>query len=334
MCQLPLRFLRIVSVAVGLAAFAPQEVNEATPVATFSIVAYDPATQDVGVAVESKFFSVGPVVPWVESGVGAIATQAFANVTYGPRGLELLRMGLAPEQVGKLLTEADPQRDRRQIGIVDVNGRAYTYTGERCTPWAGGRSGKDSQGRAYAVQGNILTGEEVVLAMEKAFLESSGELADKLLAALAAGQQAGGDSRGQQSAALVVMRPRGGYAGMNDRYVDLRVEDHPRPIEELARLWGIRKAMNYMAEAGRALQQENLQEAWQWLAKALQAAPGYPDLHYAVARYHARAGNVDEALEWLSKAIQANPQFRLSARRDKAFEPLRQNPSFQKLLEP
>jgi len=308
-----------------------QEPTEPT-VATFSIVAFDPKTGDVGVAVQSRFFSVGPVVPWVEAGVGAVATQAFANVTYGPRGLELLRLGLTPEQVAKLLTEADPQHDRRQLGIVDTKGNVHTYTGARCTPWAGGRVGKDTEGRAYAVQGNILAGEAVVLAMERAFLDSSGELADRMVAALAAGQEAGGDSRGQQSAALVVMRPRGGYGQMNDRYLDLRVEDHPAPIRELARLLGIRHAMRLLGEAARAAQEQKSAAAYESLQKALAAAPEYPDVHYALARYLARSGRQAEALEWLAKAIRGNSNLKSSARRDQAFAALRENPGFQALL--
>lgn len=301
-------------------------------VATFSIVAFDPKTNDVGVAVQSKFFSVGPVVPWVEAGMGAIATQAFANTTYGPRGLELLRLGLTPEQVGKLLIDSDDQRDRRQLGIVDTKGNAYTYTGEKCTAWAGGRRGKDAEGRSYAVQGNILTGEEVVMAMDKAFLSAPGELADKMVAALAAGQAAGGDSRGQQSAALVVMRPKAGYAGLNDRYIDLRVEDHPAPIQELVRLLGIKNAFGHLAAAGRAQRAQKPEEAWQALQKAIEAAPEYPDVLYAAAAFHARAGKKADALDWLAKAIAHNPRLKRTAQREEAFAGLREDPAFQNLV--
>jgi uncharacterized Ntn-hydrolase superfamily protein len=325
------RVLSVLMLAAGWLA-AATATSEPPVVATFSIVAFDPKTGDMGVAVESKFFSVGPVVPWVESGVGAIATQAAANTTYGPRGLELLRMGLSPEQVGKLLTEADEGRDRRQLGIVDVKGNAYTYTGPRCQAWAGGRQGKDAEGRPYAVQGNILTGEEVVAAMEQAFLSAPGELADKLAAALAAGQAAGGDSRGQQSAALVVKRPRGGYAGLDDHYIDLRVEDHPEPIKELARVLGIRNAMSLMGAAGRAMREQKPEEAWATMQRAIAAAPEYPDVLYAAAAFQARAGKTAEALDWLGKAIARNPRLKRSAQRDPAFASLRENPAFQTLI--
>ena len=199
--------------------------------ATFSIVAFDPKTNELGVAVESKFLSVGAVVPWVESGVGAVATQSWANTTYGPRGLELLRRGATPEEAIQKLTADDENAADRQVGIVDAHGRSATYTGAKCTDWAGGAAGSN-----YAAQGNILTGKGVVDGLIRGLTETRGYLADRLVAALRAGQAAGGDRRGQQSAALYIAKPGGGYAGLNDRYVDLRVDDHPTPIEELARI--------------------------------------------------------------------------------------------------
>jgi uncharacterized Ntn-hydrolase superfamily protein len=199
--------------------------------ATFSTVGFDPETNELGVAVESKFLSVGAVVPWVESGVGAIATQSWANTTYGPRGLDLLRRGAAPDEVIRAITGHDEHAAERQVGIVDARGRSATYTGEHCKDWAGGAAGPN-----YAAQGNILAGRAVVDSMVKAFAQTQGYLADRLVAALRAGQAAGGDRRGQQSAALYIAKPSGGYGGFNDRYVDLRVDDHPAPIEELARI--------------------------------------------------------------------------------------------------
>ena len=201
---------------------------------TFSIVACDLEEEAWGVAVQSKFLAVGAVVPWAEAGVGAIATQAWANTTYGPEGLALLREGRPAGEVVRLLTEADANRDRRQLGVVDAQGCAAAFTGSGCSEWAGHRVGD-----GYACQGNILAGPAVVDAMAEAYEASRRDgltLADRLLAALRAGQAAGGDRRGQQSAALLVVRPRGGYGGFNDRYIDLRVDDHPQPIEELGRL--------------------------------------------------------------------------------------------------
>lgn len=198
---------------------------------TFSIVARDPKTGELGIAVESKFLSVGAIVPWAAAGVGAIATQSWANTSYGPRGLRLLRQGLTPRQVGQKLLAGDKQTDQRQFGIVDAKGRAFTYTGGGCYEWAGGKTGKN-----YAAQGNILKSSAVVDAVAETFEATPGDLAARLVAALAAGQAAGGDRRGEESAALLVVRAKGGYGGFNDRYIDLRVDDHPHPIDELAHL--------------------------------------------------------------------------------------------------
>ncbi len=201
---------------------------------TFSIVAYDPKTKDLGVAVESRFIAVGSVVPWAEAGVGALATQSFANTSYGPRGLSLLRKGLHPKEVIKRLTEKDTMAPQRQVGVIDARGRSASYTGAECFSWAG-----HAVGRNYACQGNILAGEEVVKGMARAFESTEGDLPVRLLAALHAGQKAGGDKRGQQSAALLVVRERGGYGGLNDRWIDVRVDDHPMPIDELTRVFNI-----------------------------------------------------------------------------------------------
>src|SRR5260221_2358066 len=203
---------------------------------TFSIVARDPETGELGIAVQSKFLAVGAVVPWAKAGVGAIATQAWANTSYGPRGLELLAYGLPASEVLAQLVEEDTGRADRQVGIVGVKGEAATYTGTHCFPWAGGHVGEH-----YTCQGNILVGEDTVLAMARTFERTTGLLCDRLVAALAAGQAAGGDSRGQQSAALLVVREGGGYSGFNDRFIDLRVDDHPRPIDELQRILQLHK---------------------------------------------------------------------------------------------
>jgi uncharacterized Ntn-hydrolase superfamily protein len=199
---------------------------------TFSIVAHDPALEAWGIAVQSRFISVGAVVPFAKAGAGAIATQALANTAYGKDGLALLREGRSAEEVVRSLTEGDAERDHRQLGVVDAKGRAATYTGPSCLEWAGGEAGD-----GYACQGNILFGAEVVRSMGKAYRTSRGDLLDRLLAALAAGQREGGDRRGMQSAALFVVKAGGGYGGRTDRWVDLRVDDHPSPIEELQRIF-------------------------------------------------------------------------------------------------
>ncbi len=198
---------------------------------TFSIVARDPATGDLGVAVASKFLAVGSVVPWARAGVGAIATQALANVSYGPDGLAGLADGDGATTVLRRLVVGDDGRDERQLGIVDARGGAATHTGSDCLAWAGG-----ALADGVAVQGNILTGREVVDAILQAFSTAAGPLPDRLLASLLAGDRAGGDARGRQSAALLVVRDAGGYGGTNDRWIDLRVDDHEDPVPELRRL--------------------------------------------------------------------------------------------------
>ncbi|GAB4546996.1 MAG: DUF1028 domain-containing protein [Anaerolineae bacterium] len=203
---------------------------------TFSIVARDPANGDLGVAVQSKFLAVGSVVPFAQAGVGAVATQSYANVTYGPEGLRLMAAGwTAPEALNHLLS-IDLDVTQRQVLLIDAAGRAAAHTGEKCHAWAGHIVGDD-----YACGGNILVGEATVQAMARTFEETQGPLPERLLAALAAGQAAGGDSRGQQSAALLVVRTAGSYGGRSDRYVDLRVDDHPEPIAELKRILGLHR---------------------------------------------------------------------------------------------
>jgi uncharacterized Ntn-hydrolase superfamily protein len=212
---------------------------------TFSIVARDLQSGELGIAVQSKFLAVGAVVPWARAGVGAIATQSWANTTYGPRGLELLASGLPANEVLAQLTRDDDRRALRQVGIVGTSGAPATYTGEECFPWAGGHIGEH-----YTCQGNILVGEDTVLAMARTFEETPGQLCDRLIAALSAGQAAGGDSRGQESAALLVVRAGGGYEGFNDRFIDLRVDDHPQPIDELRRILQLHKLYLSRTEPG------------------------------------------------------------------------------------
>lgn len=215
-------------------------------VATFSIVACDLDAGQWGVAVQSKFLAVGSVVPWAEPNVGAIATQSYANPRYGPDGLALLRQGLSADEAVERLTAADEGRAQRQLGIVDGRGRAATYTGEGCFEWAGGRTGT-----CYAAQGNILVSEATVDALAETFERTAGRpLARRLLDCLEAAQTAGGDSRGQQSASLLVVQKDGGYAGLSDTLVDLRVDDHERPIEELHRIHGLHAELFGTTPAG------------------------------------------------------------------------------------
>jgi uncharacterized Ntn-hydrolase superfamily protein len=208
-------------------------------VATYSIAACDLDAGQWGVATQSKFLAVGSVVPWAEPGAGAVATQAYANPRYGPEGLALLREGASAEEAVRALTDADDGRTHRQIGVVDAQGGSASFTGDECFDWAGGRTG-----HCFAAQGNILVSDATVDALAETFVASAGApLAERLLASLAAAQQAGGDRRGQQSASLLVVRDRGGYGGRSDRLVDLRVDEHAAPITELERIYKVHRTL-------------------------------------------------------------------------------------------
>lgn len=217
------------------AAAARDRSHPPEEVSTFSIVAWDPAERAWGIAVASRFLAVGSVVPWAQAEAGAIATQSFANTSYGPKGLTRLANGESAADVLNALTAEDPNAAGRQVGIVDAQGRAATYTGSGCRPWAGGRTGP-----GYACQGNLLTGPEVVDAMAGSFESAHGPLAWRLMQCLEAGDAEGGDRRGRQSAAILVVQNGRGYGGFNDRLIDFRVDDHPQPIEELARILALR----------------------------------------------------------------------------------------------
>jgi uncharacterized Ntn-hydrolase superfamily protein len=214
--------------------------RQTTPiVATYSIAACDLEAGQWGVATQSKFLAVGSVVPWAQPHVGAVATQAYANPRYGPDGLALLAEGLPAAEVVARLTAADDGRDQRQVGIVDAEGRGATHTGSSCLEWAGGIAGT-----GFAAQGNILVSEATVTALAETFAATTGRaLAERLIACLAAAQEAGGDRRGQQSAALLVVERDGGYGALSDELIDLRVDDHPAPVEELARIYGLHETL-------------------------------------------------------------------------------------------
>jgi len=215
---------------------------------TYSIVGYDPEEKEWGIAVQSKFLGVGSVVPFAKAGVGAVATQSYANTSYGPHALQLMEEGKTAEEALDMITKDDPDRPLRQVGLIDAGGNAATFTGEGCYDWAGGLTGKH-----FAAQGNILVDENTVKAMAETFESTTGSLAERLLHALDAGQDAGGDSRGMQSAALLVVKESGGYGGFNDRYIDLRVDDHPSPIKELKRIYLMHQLYFKESEPGRVV---------------------------------------------------------------------------------
>jgi len=283
---------------------------------TFSIAAADPETGEVGVAVASRFFAVGSVVPFAKAGVGAVATQSFANTTYGPRGLELLERGVAADEVVRILTRGDDGREQRQLGVVAANGAAATYTGTKCNAWAGGRTGPN-----YAVQGNILAGEAVVAGMERAFLETKGKtLAERLYAAIVAGDKAGGDARGRQSMALLVVRAKGGYGGFTDRAIDLRVDDHADPIVEMGRLLGIGLVNDLWNRGWTAFTEKRFDEARVYQERAATMAEKQPavlpEVIYDLAVIRLAAGDKENAQKALDRALALNPKLKAQADKD------------------
>lgn len=292
-------------------------------IATFSIAACDTAAGVWGVAVASKFLAVGSVVPWARGDVGAIASQAFGNTSFGPRGLDLLERGLEPEEALTVLLRPDPERERRQVGVVDARGRAATYTGSQCQAWAGGKMGP-----GYAAQGNILTGSEVVDAIAKAFEETRGSLGDRLMAAIEAGDAAGGDSRGRQSAAIYLAAVGQGYGGYNDVLCDLRVDDHASPIVELRRVYNVWRPNNLITEGYRLVERGRFEEAIADGEEAVRLAPDSGEPYYHLACYHSRAGHPDKAMEYLEKAVKLDPKLKTSAASDTDLAPLRTRPDY------
>ncbi|MGZ8811763.1 MAG: DUF1028 domain-containing protein [Thermoanaerobaculia bacterium] len=311
----------------ALAFLLASRIASARDVATFSIAARDPQTGEMGVAVASRFFSVGSVVPYAKAGVGAIATQANANVTWGPHGLELLERGATADEVLKVLLRTDSDPSARQAGIVGADGSSVSYTGPKCNSWAGGRNGPN-----YAVQGNILTGEPVVIALEKTFLETKGTLAQRMYAALLAGDAAGGDSRGRQSAALIVVKEGAGFNGGNDRAIDIRVDDHADPFKELGRLLNYAE-MNYAwNEAWTAFTHKRYAEALIAQERTVKLAPENPEVLYDLAVIRLAAGKREQSLQALQKALTLNPKLKKQASIDHDLDAVRNDPAFQKIV--
>jgi uncharacterized Ntn-hydrolase superfamily protein len=303
------------------------EQSSADPfVSTFSIVALDSTTGEIGIAVASRFFAVGSVVPWARADVGAVATQSFANTSFGWRGLDLIEAGLSPAEVSAALVEQDDDPTRRQFGIVSATGESVTYTGTDCIAWAGGR-----RGPGYAIQGNILAGEEVVLDMESAFLRADGTLADRLYAALVAGEQAGGDSRGKQSAALLVVKAAAGYGGYTDRAIDIRVDDHEEPFVELGRLLSFAQ-INYSWNEGWTAYTRGIHaEALGAMERTAALDPDNAEVLYDLAVVRLAAGDRLGALDALKESIDRNPALRKQALDDSALNGLRTEPAFKNL---
>jgi uncharacterized Ntn-hydrolase superfamily protein len=261
------------SVATPLAA-APRD-----PLAhTYSIVARDPRTGELGVAVQSHYFSVGPVVPWAEAGVGAVATQSLVLVDYGPLGLDLMRRGLTARQALDSLLAADPHREGRQVAMVDAHGNVATWTGPACIPDAG-----DAQGEQFSCQANLMANPTIWPAMKAAYEHAEGDLAERLLQALDAAEKAGGDIRGRQSAAIVVVKAQGSGKPWNDYVVNLRVEDHPQPLVELRRLLRLRRAYNLEDQGDAFTSEKKPAEAARAYAEATRLAPDVVELRFWAA---------------------------------------------------
>jgi uncharacterized Ntn-hydrolase superfamily protein len=297
--------------------------------ATFSIVAAVPETGEVGCAVQSRYFAVGNVVPWVRAGVGAVATQAAGVAVFGSRALDLLEAGRPPADALRTVLENDHGRETRQLGVVTATGVAAAHTGAECITWAGHRLGP-----GYAVQGNILAGEDVVAEMERAYLATAGALAERLVASLEAGQAAGGDVRGQQSAAVIV--ERAGAADETregvDRVCDLRVDDHAEPIAELRRLLGIHIVWDALRRATPHYEAGRFDAGRDLLVEALTRHGDDASLLYDLACFESRNGDTDDAVDHLARAIALEPGLRVSAERDTDFEALRGDPRFDALV--
>lgn len=297
---------RFTAIVLLLVASVFAETRKLPPVSTFSIVAIDPQNGDMGIAVASRYFSVGSVVPWAMANVGAVATQANVNVGYGQQAIDLLRQGMtAPEVLKKILADDKFEgKDGRQVAIVDAKGNVAAYTGPNAPHWAG-----DRQGKTWSAQGNILVGPQVPEAMGKAFESTQGELAEKLYAALKAGDAAGGDARGRQSASMLVVRKGGGRNINNDRYVYINVDDNPDPFKELRRLLDLNLAYNYSDQMYKALEAKpiDVNRAQAGAQKAAAYAPGNSAMHMNLAFIDYLAGDKAASLQEFGKARTMNP---------------------------
>ncbi len=286
--------LIFLSIAIPAASIEP-------PVHTYSIVARDAETGEMGVAVQSHWFSVGSIVTWAEAGVGAIATQSFVNPAYGPRGLDLMKSGLSAEQALKALLLVDEGRSVRQIAFVDVNGEVAAHTGAKCIEAAGHHVGD-----GYSVQANMMLNDKVVPAMAMAYESTEGDLADRLMAALEAAQGSGGDIRGKQSAAMLIVKGKATNQSWNDRVLELRIEDHPTPIAELKRLLTVHRAYEHMNAGDLAVEHNDLDGAMAEYGRAAELLPGNVEVEYWAAVTLATSGNVEKALPMFQRVFAAD----------------------------
>jgi len=306
----------------ALVVIAAAAVAGPRPVATYSIVARDAATGQLGVAVQSHWFSVGPIVPFAEAGVGAVATQSFVDTSYGPLGLDLMRVGRsAPEALAALLA-GDTGRDVRQVGMVDAQGRVSTHTGRLCIPAAGGQAGE-----GYAVQANLMEKPTVWPAMARAFESAGGDLAERLLAALDAAEAEGGDIRGRQSAAIVVVEAVSTGRPWADRVFDLRVEDHPAPLRELRRLVGLQRAYNHMSAGDECVAVQDWACAEREYGAALEMHPDNAEMAFWYGVALATNGRLEPATPLFRRAFAADPRWRELVRRLPGVDQLPKDPA-------
>jgi uncharacterized Ntn-hydrolase superfamily protein len=282
----------------------PLTTKPSMPVATFSIVARDPATGDLGVAVQSHWFSVGSVVPWAEAGVGAVATQSFVEPSYGPKGLALMKQGVAPKDALAQLLAADAQRDVRQVAFVDAKGQVAVHTGAKCIPGAGNHAGD-----GYTTEANLMLTNEVPDAMAKAFERATGPLAERMLAALDAAQSVGGDIRGRQSAAILVVRAKPSDKPWTDRLVDLRIEDHEQPLTEMRRLLTLHRAYEKMNRGDDASALGKMDDALKEYGAAETMVPGNDEFVFWTAVTLVGNDRTDDALPLFAKAFRMNPSW-------------------------
>lgn len=353
MRRLSLCLVTLLAAPVVAAAQAPDASPAQAPAAewqttdpwfsTFSIIAFDPASQEFGVGVQSRAFGAGAAVPWAEAGVGAVATQAAANRLYGPKAMAMLKQGMTPEAIVKKLTDDDPGRDSRQVAVIDAQGRSAVYTGKRVIDrnsdqsdpvHLGGYAGHVT-GTNFSVQGNTLASREVVTAMAAAYESTTGTMADRLMAALDAGQSKGGDTRGMQSAGILVVRPVApGSNGTVERVVDIRVDDAKNPFVELRRLLDItQRVPQQLTEASEKLAADGrFADAIAKQKEALEIAPYSDSLLYALAQRYAQAGEYLHALEPLGEALRLHPNMKRQAAVDPVFERIRDFVEFKRLV--
>ena len=346
--------MRFLCLAIALAAAPVLAQQSATPqpqptsadpwFGTFSIIARDPATNELGIGVQSRAFGAGAAVPYAKPGVGAVATQASANRQYGPKAIALLEQGLSVDEVVKRITDEDPGRDSRQVAVIDANGRSAVYTGKRVLdrnsdpkdPVHIGNYAGHITGTNYSVQGNTLASVEVVTAMAAAFEQGKGSLSERLMDALDAGQAKGGDTRGMQSAGILVVRPLPPNSESTvERVVDIRVDDHENPFKELRRLlYMTTGVVNTLTKTAATLAgQKKFTDANVELHKALEINPRNENVHYALAQNYAQLGDSKNALKWLGTAISRQPHiWKSRAAEDSAFSSLRSTQDFKQLV--